>query len=165
MLVLVLDLCLDVDKLREPEILHRHEENIVVVVAPIGKLLQVVVLPLVVLLIIKERTEVPFVPLIVIACYSVGHNVFKVSSPTFTNHRSMGDDEGALYIHLPCKLQGTQGLAEAHLGIPQILSIFRLYSPLIAGSLTATTLAELGFGIVDGFPLFHSERYPPVVGS
>lgn len=48
-------------------------------------------------------------------------DLLEVIEPTLINHRAMRDDDGAKRLHLLSDMERTDGLPEAHLGIPEHL--------------------------------------------
>ena len=65
----------------------------------------------------------------------------EVLEPSAVYHGTVGQNECPPEIHVLDHLQGGQGLAETHLGVPQHLIAF----------------LELPLGLVDGFPLLGTE--------
>ena len=66
----------------------------------------------------------------------------EVLEPSAVHHGAVGQDERPPEIHVLDHLQGREGLAETHLGVPEHLVAF----------------PELPFRLLNGFPLFGAEH-------
>lgn len=72
---------------------------------------------------------------------AVVENLAEIFKPAAVHHGSVGEDQGALGVHLPGQLEGGERLPEAHLGVPE----------------HSTAAAELRLGHVYGSALLRAE--------
>ena len=72
---------------------------------------------------------------------AVIENLAEILKPATVHYRAMGKDERSTEIHVLHHLQGRQGLAKTHLGIPQhLVALLVLLLELLLGLLYGLTL-------------------------